>query len=359
MDIDIIRPGDLSAAEIERWSALQATDPDLESPFLSPWWAQAVEQAQTSALSGVRVAVLHETGQVRGFMSARVQGGVAMPAGAPMCDYQGVVAEPGFVVDARRLIDAMGVGRFDFSHMPKSQPAFAPHVRGASPSWQVRLPYGYDVYAHDKKQESGVIKDLDRRRRKAEREGGKLTFTAYSRSKTDFDQLIAWKQANYRATGQTDIFDTGWTARLLRNLFLGRDPKFGGTLFTLHIGDKLAAAHFHLRGARTIHAWIIAHDDAFERYSPGLLLFQDIMRWMDDTPYTVIDFGPGDYRFKQQLSNAGCMMGHGFVGRPGTASLVRRAAYGLREVAERLPLGPVSELPGKAMRRMDLIRGLR
>jgi hypothetical protein len=31
----------------------------------------------------------------------------------------------------------------------------------------------------------------------------------------------------------------------------------------------------------------------------------------------------------------------------------------LRQAAEALPLGPVSELPGKAMRRLDLLRGLR
>ena len=59
MDIDIIRPGDLSNAEIERWSALQGSAPDLDSPFLSPFWPRAVEQAQTSAAFGVRVAILH------------------------------------------------------------------------------------------------------------------------------------------------------------------------------------------------------------------------------------------------------------------------------------------------------------
>ena len=41
------------------------------------------------------------------------------------------------------------------------------------------------------------------------------------------------------------------------------------------------------------------------------------------------------------------------------SAFVRSAAYGIRDVAERLPLGKASELPGKAMRRMDLIRALR
>lgn len=359
MDFDIIRPNELTADEAARWSALQLTNADLESPFLSPHWPRAVEQAQTVAASNVRIAVLHDAGRIRGFFPAKIQGATAMPAGAPMCDYQGLIAEPDVAMNPRDLVSALGVGRYDFSHMPQSQAVFASNLRGVTPSWIVRLPFGYDVYAADKHQESGVLKDLDKRRRKAHKEMGPLTFTAFSRSRTDFEQMLGWKREHFKRTGQTDIFEAGWTTRLLRELFLGRDPDFGGSLFTLHIGDKLAAAQFHLRGQRVIHAWMISHDAAFDRVSPGLLLFQDIMRWMDDTPYTSLDFGPGAYRFKKQLSNAACMVGHGFVGRPGASSLVRGAAYGIREAAERLPLGVVSELPGKAMRRMDLMRGLR
>ena len=54
------------------------------------------------------------------------------------------------------------------------------------------------------------------RRRKVEREVGEARFTAFSRSRADFDSLIAWKRAQLHATGQTDLFQTGWTMRLLR-----------------------------------------------------------------------------------------------------------------------------------------------
>jgi CelD/BcsL family acetyltransferase involved in cellulose biosynthesis len=224
----------------------------------------------------------------------------------------------------------------------------------------LNLDAGYEAYAGQRRAEgSGLVKDLDRRRRKAEREAGPVAFTAYSRSTTDFERLIAWKSAQMQATGQTVIFQTAWTVGLMRDLFARRDPDFGGALFTLHIGGELAAAHFHLRGRRTIHAWIIAHNAEFDRYSPGLLLFQDIARWMDDTPFNVLDLGAGDYRFKQQLANAHRMVAHGFVGRPSPLSLLRQAQYGVRDAAERLPLGPISALPGKAMRRLDQWRGLR
>ncbi len=80
---------------------------------------------------------------------------------------------------------------------------------------------------------------------------------------------------------------------------------------------------------------------------------------MGDAGFTSLDLGPGDYRFKQQLSNAQRRVAHGFVGRPSPQSLVRSAEYGVRAAAENLPLGALSHLPGKAMRRMDLWRGLR
>jgi CelD/BcsL family acetyltransferase involved in cellulose biosynthesis len=147
--------------------------------------------------------------------------------------------------------------------------------------------------------------------------------------------------------------------RLVEDLFALKSPGYGGALFTLHFGDRLAAAQFHLMGERVIHAWMIAHEPAFERYSPGLLLFQDILRWMDDMPYERLDLGYGDYRFKRELSNTQARLAHGFVGLPSAATLMREAAYALRQTAEQLRLGAVSELPGKAMRRMDLIRGLR
>jgi CelD/BcsL family acetyltransferase involved in cellulose biosynthesis len=277
-----------------------------------------------------------------------------------MCDYQGVVAEPEASFDPRRLVQVLGVGRFDFTHMLEGQAAFAPYAQGAEVSWIVDVGEGYEAYAAARR-EAGVsaLRDLDKKRRKARREMGPMIFTAQSRSLTDFDQLFAWKRDQLRETRQTDIFATDWTARLMRDLFDSKDPDFGGMLFTLHMGERLAAAQFHLRGRATIHAWMIAHDCDFERYSPGLLLFQDILRWMDESPYKSLDLGVGDYRFKRELANREQRLMHGFVGVPSASAFVRGAEYRLRRAAESLPLGAMSALPGKAMRRLDLLRGLR
>jgi CelD/BcsL family acetyltransferase involved in cellulose biosynthesis len=357
--IDIVTPSALPAADVARWSALQTAEPAWDSPFLSPGWALAAERRQPRD-GGVRVAVLRQDDRAVGFLPVRVAGAVAMPAGAPMNDYQALIAEPGLMVDPRRLVDALDVQRLDFSQMLIDQTAFAPYMRGTCLSYVIEQPDGYEAYAAGRRAAgSGLIKDLDKRRRKLEREVGPTRLAAGEARPEDLDQLLAWKRRQYRATGQTDVFAAPWTAQLLRDLLQSPGEGCGGRLFTLHIGDTLAAVQFHLAGRRTLHAWIIAHDEAFERYSPGLLLFQDILKWMDQTPYRALDLGAGDYRFKLQLASLHRPVAHGFVGRPSAAALLREAQYGVRAAAERLPLGAASQLPAKAMRRLDLWRGLR
>jgi CelD/BcsL family acetyltransferase involved in cellulose biosynthesis len=360
LPIDVVRPSALSAADIDAWRALQAADPTLDSPFLSPDWTLAVERAQAGRRGTIQVAVLRDGDKAVGFLPARIVGQVAMPVGAPMCDYQAPVAAPGVAVEPKRLVEALRVQRLDFSHMLADQPAFAPYSRGAVTSYVLDVADGYAAYeAQRRAAGSGVLKDIDKRRRKVEREVGPVRFQALTDCGDAFATLLDWKRRQYLATGQTVIFDAPWTVKLLSDLHAQAGGDFGGALFCLHIGDRLAAIQFHLRGQRTLHAWIIAHDETFERYSPGLVLFQEILRWMDQTPFNTLDLGAGDYRFKQQLANAHRPVAHGFVGRPSTASLVREAQYGVRAAAERLPWPQVSVLPAKAMRRLDLWRGLR
>lgn len=359
MEFEVVRPQDLSAARMARWAELQASDIVLDSPFLSPEWARAVERVQGEG-AGVRVAVARDGGRDLGFLAVKQGAYTAIPAGGAMCDYQGLVAERDARIAARPLVQALGVQRFDFSYMLQGQPTFIHHERGACVSHVIDVPDGYAAYEAERRAAgSSILKDSDKKRRKAEREVGPATFQAFSRSIADLERLIAWKRAQYRATNQTDIFESPWTAPLVRDLFESRDPDFGGALFTLHFGDQLAAVHLHLHGKRTIHGWIIAHDPQFERYSPGILLFQDILRWMDGTSYSRLDLGHGDYRFKREFANHAQGVAHGFVGTASPAALVRSAAYRVRAAAEALPLGRVSDLPGKAMRRMDQWRGLK
>ena len=357
MDILVKTPDALDAQEIATWRGLQ-DETGRDSPFLSPDWALACAAVDGPDRRRARVAIIQDRGRAVGFLPARVSRFAAMPVGAPMCDYQAWVAEPGVQIDPRALVRALCVGRFDFAAAPAELSALQPFMRGAAQTHVVDLSQGYEAYAAARRAAGrDILQDTAKKRRKLEREHGAVVFAA-SRAPEDFDALIDWKRTQYKTTGQTDIFEAGWTGALLRRLFERPDPAFGGALFTLRVGDRLAATHFALRRGAVLHAWFIAHDEAFARYSPGVILIADMLRWAGEAGVRELDLGPGDYRFKQSLANVTREVAHGYVGRASPASLMRAAAYRVRDAAEALPLGRVSALPGKAMRRLDLRRGL-
>ena len=359
MQIDVVTPAELTPDDVSAWVDLQKADTAFASPFLTPYWAQAVADIDGPDRRNGRVAILSENGVPKGFMAARAGRFTALPIGAPMCDYQALVGAPGLAVDPERIVRALGVSRLDFHTLLSEQAVFAPHMRGFSEGQVVNMSGGYEAYEADRKAAgSGVFKDTAKKRRKMEAEAGEVVFTALSTSQADFDQLIAWKRKQYATTRQTDIFDAGWTLDLIRTLFHRTGPGFGGALFTLDVGGKLAAAHFAFRGADQLHAWFIAHDDELGRYSPGVALIVEVLKWGAANGFRELDFGAGDQRFKLQLANRQRKVAHGFVGRPSPASLMRAAEYGVRGMVEAMPWGRASALPGKAMRRLDLLRSL-
>lgn len=361
MRIDVVAPLELASEDVQAWRTLQGVRPEFENPFLSPDWARAAASVSGPDRRNGRVLVVRdEAGAGVGFLPVRAGLFAALPIGAPMADYQALVAAPGVTVDPVELVRALRIPRLDFNHLLDGQPAFEPFVQGRACSQIIDISAGYEAYAAERRAGGHeILKDTAKKQRKLEREQDGIRFTAQSASQADFDTLLDWKRAQYRTTRQTDIFDAGWPLELLSGLFARPEPEFGGVLFTLHAGDKLIAAHFALRSRTVLHAWFIAHDAEFARYSPGVILIDHILRWASGAGVREVDLGPGDYRFKLQFANAVRNVTHGFVGVPSPASLVRGAQYQVRNAAESLPLGRVSALPGKAMRRLDLWRGLR
>jgi CelD/BcsL family acetyltransferase involved in cellulose biosynthesis len=358
MKIEVLKPQELSAGHLATWARLQGEDA-LATPFLSPRWVQTLAEAGGPDRKQARIAVIEQDGETVGFLPARCSRFTAMPLGAPLCDYQGMVGEPWLRLDPREIVAALGVARLDFDKLLAHQAPFRGFIRGGGQSQVIDLRQGYAAYEADRKADgTDILKDCAKKARKLEREYGEPTFTACSTSEADFDQLIGWKRARYAETGQPDIFDAGWPLDVLKALFKSQDPAFGAKLFTLHVDGRLVAGHLALCTPKIAHAWFIAHDDAFARYSPGVLLITEVIRWAAARGMHELDLGPGDYRFKFSLANRTRDVAHGFVGRPSAASFMRGAAYRVREMAESLPLGAYSALPGKAMRRLDVIRSL-
>ncbi|MET0293984.1 MAG: GNAT family N-acetyltransferase, partial [Phenylobacterium sp.] len=358
--IDVVEPSQLTEADRAAWRALQSGEPAYGSPFLSPDWLDLLVRVDGPDRERSRVAILRDEGRPRAFLPVRVCRGRALAAGSPFCDYAGPVAEPGAAFPADALLKALRVAEFDFSNASDPDGVLADHVRDQSISWVIDLSNGYEAYAAERRQAgTDVLRDCAKKLRKLEREQGSARFTELSTSETAFDQLFGWKREQLRATRQTDIFSRDWSMQLMQAAFENQAPEFGGAMFTLEVGGLLIAAHFALRGAGVVHAWMIAHHPAFARYSPGLLLLCHILQWAAGSGIREVDLGPGDYRFKSSFANRARMLSHGYLARPSPGALVRGAQYALQAAAEALPLGALSQLPGKARRRLDIVRALK
>lgn len=344
MRIEVIHPKELDRSEVAQWRALGA-----QSPYLTPEWAKIVGKARTDA----RVCVVNQ-GQAF-FGVQRSSRFAAMGLGAPIADYQGLVGSAD--VDGRDLCAALKVGRIDLSHVPPGQTLF--QAAGADGSWIVDTRGGAEAYrAGLKARRAEFLRQTDKKLRKFEREHGLLTFSADSRDAVHFEVMLVLKNAQLKRTGQPEIWATPWVRQVLDATFAAQGPHFSGVLFTLCLGERLVAANYFLRAGAVMHDWIMVHDNALDAYSPGVELARRAIEWAADNGVAEVDFGPGPYQYKRQLSTGQRMLEWGSVSRLSLSGAVRQAEHGIRRIVERAPHPSLAALPGKAMRRLDLLRGL-
>jgi CelD/BcsL family acetyltransferase involved in cellulose biosynthesis len=348
--LETIHPKEMGPAEIDRWRAHQRARDVLRSPYLTPEWAQLIGDVRDDA----RVCVIEEGA---GFFGAqRLSRFAAMGLGAPIADYQGIVAGADAHIDARRICRALNVGRIDLAN---AIPGTLGRPAGEDPSWIAAVNGGRDLYEAALKQRRGeFVRQTDKKARKFEREHGSLFFRARSSERADFETLIAWKNEQLERTGQPQIWARPWVRRALDACFDSSASEFAGVLFTLHAKDSLVAAAFCLRSERVLHLWLLGHDSAFDAFSPGVQLARYAIHWAAENGFAEVDFGTGDYQYKRQLSTTQRMLDRGVMAGASWSGAVRRTQHALRARIERLPQARLASLPGKAMRKLDLMRAL-
>jgi CelD/BcsL family acetyltransferase involved in cellulose biosynthesis len=349
--LETIHPNELGPADVDRWRALQRAYPDLASPYLTPDWAQIVAAARPDA----RVCVINDGA---GFFGAqRLSAFAAMGLGAPIADYQGVVSAPDLKLDPAALCRALKVGRIDLTHTPTG--ATPVRAAGQDGSWIAETQGGRDLYeAALRTRRSEFVRQMDKKARKLARDKSHVEFRAASRERTHFDTLLAWKNAQLMQSGQPRIWARPWVSTVLDRCYEASDPNFSGILFTLTAADKLTAAAFCLRSAKVLHFWLVAHDSAYDAYSPGVQLTRQVVGWAGEHGLTEVDFGPGAYQYKRQLSTTQRTLAYGVIAGASASGAVRRTQNALRTGLERLPQPRIAALPAKAMRRLDLMRAL-
>lgn len=353
MRVEAVHPREIGPSEVALWRARQAADPNLASPYFAPEWAKLVGAVRPDA----RVCVI-EFG--KGFMGVqRSSRFAAMGLGAPIADYQGVVGERGLPIDRVALCRALRVGRIDLVGVPEGQAVLAGRVAGGEGSWIADVSGGLEAYrAHFKSARPKIARQTDSRLRKLAEQHGEPVFTAISTDRQHFDTLMRWKLTQLRASGQPAIWAKPWVRRVLDATFELRESELAGAFFTLTVGDRLVAANYCLRSSRALHGWVLGHDPAFDAFSPGMQIARMTIEWAAQNGLSEVDFGGGDYQFKRHLATGQRRIEWGSLARPSWSGAVRDAEFALRARMERMPQERFATLPGKAMRRLDLMRGL-
>ena len=273
------------------------------------------------------------------------------------CDLLGVVAERGLNIDAAALCRKLGVGRIDLSCVPAGQARFA--AGGEEGSWIADVSTGVEAYrAHLKKHRNKIVRQTNNRMAKLADEHGALDFSVNPADRTHFKTLVEWKLTQLRAAGQPAIWAKPWVRRVLESTSKARWPGLSGVFVSMTAGDKLVAATYALRSERVLHVWMIGHDNAYDAYSPGVILARWLIEWAAEQGLAEVDFGVGDYQFKRHLATRQRALVWGAMMRPSLSGAVRSVEMGLRTRMEALPNKQLAALPGKAMRRLDLMRAL-
>lgn len=358
ISVDCVNPLDLTDGDIAAWRRILMNDPEFTSPYLTPEWAQHVAHRRSDALVAIFRA---EEGRPVAFLPVqRSNGACAMPVGGPICDYQALIGPHEVTFDIAQAARALDVGRIDLTAGLKNS-AVASFLHAEDFGHVARFPGGFDAYCAERQAAgSKVIARARKKFTKLKRDNeNQVEIEPFSRDVAAFDHLIMWKREQMWRTGVTDIFEHGWINNLVRDIFLAPSTSyFGGAMFVLRVRGRAAAVMFCLQSRQSLHAWFVAYDPRFADYSPGHILFVEAIRAASALGFTEMDMGPGDYRFKESIANWKRPIGAGFIGRPGLAAAYKAAQFQMRALVESLPVGRMREWPAKAMRRLDIARGL-
>lgn len=301
----------LGAGLIAAWGEIQQADRSLQSPFFRPEYAQTIAAVRDD----VFVAIGSEQDEpVAFFPFQRSAWMTGAPVGGPLSDYQGIVARPGVVIDARALLRACGLRSWRFDHVPVSQCCFAQGGLLEDPSRSIDLSGGLDDYlAQRRKASKNEFFQTVRKTRKIEREIGSLRLEMESRDLSLLEQLIAWKSPQYRRTHTPNIFEYRWVIDVLRRLLECRRPEFGVYFSALYVKDDLLGINLGLRCGAVYHSWMTTYNLAYATYAPGRSLLLEIVKASPERGIRLLDMGRGTEQFKNSFGNASTMLMEGIV----------------------------------------------
>jgi CelD/BcsL family acetyltransferase involved in cellulose biosynthesis len=278
--------------------------------------------------------------------------GVGKPVGGTLSDYHGAIVDPELEWDAARLVRACGLQAWDFHHLIASQRPFRTYHARTAGSPYMDLSRGFEAYRRARSASgSKAVAQAERKARKLEREIGPVRFSSDNPDLGALHALLRWKSPQYRRSGVTDILASRWRLELLERLLATRRPRLTGMLSTLHVRDRLVAAHIGLRAEHALHWWLPAYDPDYARYSPGLILLVQLARSADREGFSVIDLGKGDELYKSRFMTGAVTVAEGSVVASDSLAHARRVAGAVKDRVAGTAVAPLAREGVRRLRR--------
>jgi len=300
---------EVGADDIARWADLQCADPRFASPFLRPEFAQWLGEVRDD----IRVVIIREGDAAVGFFPFGKCGAAAHPVGTPLSSCQAVVAEANCRWDGLELLRATGLHRLTFDFWIPGQEEIGSFCTVAAQCPYVDLSEGFDAYAAAKKEQgSKLFKDVRQKMKKLVRDHGPVRCELIRETQAA-ERLIEWKSAQCRRTHVADLFRFDWPAQVLNAAVTRATDACGAMMWGLYSGERLIAVNVVLRSHQHADGWFIAFDSCYERYSPGMILFHEMLRNLPAQGIARLGLGKGVFGYKQRLMTGTTIVHEGII----------------------------------------------
>lgn len=346
LTVERIPAAQLCAADVDAWAEIQASDPALASPLLSPWFAQVVGQVREDA----RIAVFRRDDRALAFFPHhRRPGGFGRPIGAPFSDYHGVVSAPGAFDPSDNIVALAGLKAFRHNGLIDPHGLF-PETERLHDAHSIELDGTPEAYLEAARAASPKKFKNWRRLQHRLADVGPLRLTA-DRSDEAFDRLLTWKSEQFQRTGAQDVLRPAWAREMMHRLFHLRQGPMTGLMLTLYAGDTLVGGHFGVSLGGVFHPWIASMAPDMAAFSPGQTFLDQAIRAMPGLGLRVYDLGVGHDHYKRPFAATVKTVGGGLQSVPGKAGALSRAGDRAWQVGALGRSGAVD----KVRRRLDHI----
>lgn len=335
MQYELLTFDQLTPTDIDTWICTQEADADFCSPFFRPEFVEDIAAVREN----IRVAVGRSDAGTC-ILPIHIDRGAARAPAAHMSDFEGAVMTPGVDLDPRKLLRGCQLNSWRVHHLVTSQRGCEDAMWVRIPSLYINLTDGFDAYVAERRQSRGrLIKEIERKLRKVERDFSEVTFTLDDQEPDALRWLIDEKSRQMNERNQWNFLQVPWAVPLYERTLAHRTPDYRGLVSTFRYDGRIVAAHLGIQSHQTLHSWTHVFDPAEKKTSPGTAMQYLLAKHASEAGMTRIDMGRGNEDYKPRFANDETEIAEGAVEQSMFASVARKTWYSAREAVRETSLG--------------------